>query len=197
MLTTDVRMKHVPSPRRDHAARIHRLLLVSLVSLVCAACARMQARKVEWPGDLPPIAYYKQAYHEDKTNQAVQSEHTYLAWVIRFYKGWKLYQDGWEATSRDIVAGVDDKNKKKRLEVKLAHLGKLISAEWAKKSEDRVIRSRELSIWGQALVKALDRGEEETLVDQTTRDVNALLARRLDPRDITLERYCGDEGCES
>lgn len=173
------------------------LLCAALLSLMCAACVSMQARTVEWPAGLPPIAYYKQAYRQDKSNQTVQTEHTYLAWVIRFYKGWKLYQDGWQATTRDIIAGVHDAHEKKRLKAKLDHLGKLISAEWAKKSEERVIRSRELSIWGQALVKALDRGEEETLVDQTTRDVIALLAKRLDPQDITLERYCGDQGCAS
>ncbi len=197
MLTIVVRMKRVLPGRWDDGARVHPFVSVALLSLICVACIRMPARLVEWPGDLPPISYYRHMYRQDKTNQAVESEQQYLAWVIRFYKGWKLYQDGWQATARDIVAGVNDPDSKKRIETKLAHLGKLISAEWAKKSEKRVIRSRELSIWGQALVKALDRGEEESLVDQTTRDVNALLAGQLDPRDITLQRYCGNEGCES
>lgn len=160
-----------------------------VVSLAAPACTHMTARETAWPSDLPPLQYYEQLYQQDKANQRVQSRDKYLTWVVRFYKGWKLYQDGWQMTTRDIVASAEGETKKQRLENKLDRLGKMISGEWAKNTEDRAIRSRELSIWGQALSESLDRGREEQFVDRVTKDVSALLAGEIEPTRITLNRY--------
>lgn len=149
--------------------------------------------RVSWPSSLPPIEHYESIYAADASNQAVQTREEYLRWVVRFYKGWRLYQDGWEATTRDVLYGVEGETARKRMERKMAILGSLISAEWAKNSESRRIRTRELSIWGQALLKAMNRGAEEELIDQITRDVNALLSDRLDPSDVNLQRYTGSD----
>lgn len=165
------------------------LLFGILLTTLTASCVRAPVERVEWPDDLPPVDHYQQVYERDAQNQAVQPREEYLIWVVRFYKGWKLYQDGWQTTTRDVLYAVEDAARKERMRTKLARLGQLISAEWAKKSADRRIRSRELSIWGQVLLKAMNRNEEEKLIDQVTRDVNALLAGRLDPADINLERY--------
>lgn len=160
-----------------------------LMVITMASCIRTPVDRVSWPEDLPPISHYEQVYAQDDANQAVQSREKYLEWVVRFYKGWKLYQDGWQATTRDVLYAMDEGARKARVERKLAELGMLISAEWAKNSEDRSIRSRELSIWGQALLKAMNQGAEEILIDQITRDVNALLSDNLNPADINLQRY--------
>lgn len=168
-----------------------------LISMLCAACIRVPVKPIEWPEDLPPLDYYKNVYDKDQRNQKLQTRENYLMWVVRFYKGWNLYQDGWHMTTRDILIGIDDEAARKRMETKLFQLGKLMSAEWAKESRDRAIQSRELSIWGQALLKSLQRRKEEQLVDQVTRDVNALLAQELDRTDINLRRYLNPMAGES
>lgn len=165
------------------------LLASMLLALVAASCARAPVQPVEWPDDLPPISHYHQIYDQDEENQAAQSRTKYLEWVVRFYHGWKLHQDGWHATTRDVLHGIEDGPGKQRLKRKMAHLGRMISGEWAKNSRSRRIRSRQLSVWGQALLDSIERGDEETLIDQVTHDVGALLSGDLDPAEITLARY--------
>lgn len=160
-----------------------------LLSVLAVSCTRTPVEDVTWFDDLPPLDYYERIYAQDEENQAVQTRKEYLKWVVRFYKGWELYQDGWHITTRDVLRGTPEGAAKDRLERKLARLGKLISGEWAKNSDNRRIRSRELSIWGQALLKAINRQREEALVDQLTRDVDALLKDDLDPFEINLKRY--------
>jgi len=169
--------------------RTRLLLSLALMTIAAAACVRAPVERVEWPQDLPPMDHYDRLYQEDEANRAVQSREQYLKWVVRFYKGWKLYQDGWHTMTHDVLAGMESGPAKRRMRTKMAHLGRLVSGEWAKDSNGRRIRSRELSIWGQALVNALDRGEEERLIDEVTRDVEALLAGRLDPLQVKLSRY--------
>jgi len=165
------------------------LLLLFMMSMLCVACAGLSVKPTEWPEDLPPMDYYENAYEQDSRNQALQSREKYLTWVRRFYKGWDLYQDGWLVTTRDILLGIEDDAARQQVEEKLFELGKLLSAEWAKESPERAVQTRELSIWGQALLKSLDRQRQEKLVDHVTRDVNALLGGSLDRTDINLKRY--------
>jgi len=162
---------------------------VLLTTMLVAACGRAPVQDIDWPDELPSLRHYQEAYARDRDNQETQPQSDYLKWVLRFYRGWDLYPDGWQSTSRDILFGVDAPAQKKRLEAKLAELGRLISTEWAKNSPNRAIRSRELSIWGQALLKSVNKDEEEHLVDQITDDVKALLSERIDPVDINLKRY--------
>lgn len=169
--------------------RIFLQVPVLLIAILGAACVRAPVDRIEWPDDIPELEYYEQLYNQDLENQAVQSKKEYLMWVLRFYQGWKLHQDGWHSTTRDILNGIEDGPRKSRLRSKLARLGKLISGEWAKDSDSRRIRSRELSIWGQALLSYMDRGEEELFVDRVTRDVEALRAEKLEPQEVHLNRY--------
>lgn len=162
-------------------------LLVVMATIV--SCARAPVERVAWPDGLPPIEHYERIYEQDVENRAVQSRDKYLQWVIRFYKGWTLYQDGWHMLTRDVLHNMDDGAGKHRMREKLARLGKMISGEWAKNSDSRRIRSRELSIWGQALLNSMNSGEEEELIDRVTRDVDALLSGDLDPVDTNLQRY--------
>ncbi|MDZ7840474.1 MAG: hypothetical protein U5R46_06580 [Gammaproteobacteria bacterium] len=160
-----------------------------LIVILAAACARAPVDRIDWPDDIPDVEYYERLYDQDLENQAVQSRKEYLRWVVRFYEGWKLHQDGWHRTTRDVLHAIEDEPRKARLRAKMARLGQMISGEWAKNSENRRIRSRELSIWGQALLSYMDRGEEERFVDRVTRDVKALRGNKLDPQEIDLSRY--------
>lgn len=163
--------------------------LTLLTALLCAACARTPVDRADWPEELPPIRYYQRVHEQDQGNREAQSLESYLKWVRRFYHGWELYPDGWLSTTRDILGGVEVADKRRRLEAKLTDLGRLISAEWAKSFGHRTIRSRELSVWGQALLRSVNNDEEEHLVDRITVDVNALLSGQLDPTNVTLQRY--------
>lgn len=170
---------------------VHRriVLILSIASLLFTSCVRAPVKEMEWPEDIPPLGFFETAYEQDEENREIQRKDNYLLWVVRFYKGWELYEHGWQSTIQNILYNVKDTSRRTRIETKLAHLGKLISAEWAKDSPNRLIRSRELSIWGRALLVSIDRKNEEKLVDQVTRDVNALLAGELSPDQITLKRY--------
>jgi hypothetical protein len=166
-----------------------RLTILIALSVLSAACAMAPYKAVKWPGNLPPMDYYENMYDRDRVNQKLQSRKSYLKWVVRFYEGWDLYQDGWHNTTRDILLGIENPSVRRRVKSKLARLGKLMSAEWAKEKPGRVIQSRELSIWGQALLKAVNNNQEEEFVDRVARDVNALLAGEMDRTDIALSRY--------
>jgi hypothetical protein len=165
------------------------LLVLVIASAMVSSCVRAPVKPIEWPVDVPPLSYYEKIYEQDEDNREIQPKDKYLTWVIRFYKGWKLYEHGWHSTTQNILYSVEDASKKARMETKLSHLGKLISAEWAKDSPDRLIRSRELSIWGQALLASIDQKNEESLVDLVTRDVTCLLTGKLEPDRIALNRY--------
>lgn len=171
------------------SGRWRKLFSLVLIPVLCASCLRAPVKPFEWPQNFPPIDYYQNIYDRDSDNQDLQSREEYLKWVKRFYRGWDLYQDGWQSTTNDILLGVEDPAERRRMELKLFHLGKLMSAEWAKQSPQRNIQTRELSIWGQALLKALNQDKEEKLVDMVTQDVKALLDRKLDRTDINLKRY--------
>lgn len=163
--------------------------LAVMVMALLASCARTPPQHENWPQGLPPVDHYASLYRQDDANQAVQSRENYLQWVVRFYEGWKLYQDGWNQTTHDVLYGVADDERRQRLAQKMARLGKLLSGEWAKNSSGRRIRSRELSIWGEALLASMKRGDEEKLIDAVTHDAQALLAGRLESTDIMLKRY--------
>lgn len=160
-----------------------------IATATVASCVRAPVERLEWPDGLPPIDHYERIYKMDAENRSVQTREQYLQWVVRFYKGWKLYQDGWHMTTRDVLHDMEDGAGKHRMREKLAHLGKLISGEWAKNSDSRRIRSRELSIWGQALVESMAGGGEEALIDRVTRDVEALVSGDLEPIEINHQRY--------
>ena len=72
---------------------------------------------------------------------------------------------------------------------KLYLMGQLVSAEWAKESGYRVINTRHLSIWGNALKRSTEEGNQIAIIDILLNDVNNLLEGDLTPSEIKKKRY--------
>ena len=153
-----------------------------------AGCTLAPVRQRDWPTDIPSLSHYEAVYANDSQNQAIQTKDEYLTWVIRFYQGWEGYPRGWRDIAREASATVAAAQRAK-LEQKFMRLGKFVSSEWAKDSSSRVIFTRTIAAWGDALYEAAERGEVNALLDRVGSDVEALLSHKLDADSITLDRY--------
>lgn len=164
--------------------------LVLVLALCTCACANPKKISTEdsWPQNIPALAHYQGLYSDDTYNQAVQSQDDYLLWVVRFYKGWSGFTRGWLDVSEDLIDGVES-DRQAIVKQKLVAMGKQVSGEWAKKSDQRLIYTKTLSIWGDALNEAIYAGQIEPVIDSITTDVAAMLSRQLHADAISLQRY--------
>jgi hypothetical protein len=162
------------------------LALLSL--LILSACSTIDLAN-DWPDNIPPRSYYVDYYKRDAKHQKIVSEQEYLIWIHRFYFGWELYRRGWLQATDELVATIYKLEAKNDAREKALLIGKLVSAEWAKESNHRVINTRHLSIWGNSLTESIIRGEQLKTLDEILTDVNDLLAGKLKPADIKIDRY--------
>ena len=148
-----------------------------------------------WPDELPELAYFEVNYKNDKDNQLVQSEADYLGWVVSFYEGTLIAPVGWLDLQSIVVERAEPQD---RLELgkQLTELGRLISGEWAKENDKRVIDSRLLSLWGSVMQLSDDPQVQAQAILLIEKDVSALLNRQLTPEYITDERYQGVLGID-
>lgn len=179
-----------PVGRRPRPLRAKRVL-PALLCAVLAACTPLTPRAPEWPPDLPPRAWFATVYAEDRSNHTYQDEATYLLWVRRFYLGWAGFPQGWGEIARDVVRQLPA-DAQADAAATLAMLGQRIAAEWAKKTPSRRIHNRTAAAWGDALALAVERDTVTSYLARVAADVDALYARRLDYRAITVERYFPD-----
>jgi hypothetical protein len=161
--------------------------LACLFLLMACTITRFEADV--WPDSVPARDYFDVVYAADEDNQAVQSREEYLLWVLRFYEGWELYGRGWKHVTEDVLRDVDDPNEYRELADRLADVGLLIAAEWSKKSERRRIRTPQLSVWGNTLLEAVERGEQSQILIEIQEDIDDLFNHRLLLSDITRDRY--------
>lgn len=176
------------SAHPGNAVRLGALAVVSVALLATAGCALLTPEDASWPDDLPPLAYFRDAYAADPVNRAVQSEADYLSWIYRFYKGWIAYAVGWLDIRAGVVASVPPAEAE-RVGARLDAIGRSIAAEWAKASRTRYVYKQTLAAWGEALAEAVNRGEVDALIDRVEADLKALAARTLSPDVITTDRY--------
>ena len=160
-----------------------------LLVLFLTACATQTASISDWPRDIPPRAYFVAVYDADQRNQQVQTLNEYLVWVKRYYHGWELYRRGWNDVTEDLVTQMEDPVKAEEVRTKMDSIGRSIAGEWSKKSKSRKIFTRQVAIWGNALVESMNRGEELKLLNAVSGDVNGLLARQIPTDAITDDRY--------
>jgi hypothetical protein len=175
---------------------LSRYAIACLGIILVAGCARTPPDEAEWPGNIPPQAFYNEIYNGDVQNQEIQSRGEYLTWVIRFYKGWTLYEEGWNWTTQRVLESLEDPEEQTRVRHKMSELGARISAEWSKDAANRHIFTRTISAWGQALLESINRDEEEILLDRVSADVDALFNGELESSDIVYERYYEAETIE-
>ena len=172
-------------------APLTRLMAVVILASSLFACSSHKAvRQADaWPSDMPSRAYFLKVYEADDINKKIQTQEEYLTWIVRFYSGWELYRRGWIKMTNELVDQVKDPAQIKEVRYKVDRIGRLVSGEWAKKSDTRTIYLRHVSIWGNALLESLDRDEALPLIDRVNQDVDDLLAHRINADIITAERY--------
>ena len=148
-----------------------------------------------WPDKLPELAYFEANYKRDKDNQLVQSKADYLGWVVSFYEGTLIAPVGW-LNLQSIVVEIAEPEDRLELGKQLTELGRVISGEWAKENDKRVIDSRLLSLWGSVMQLSDGPQVQAQAILLIEKDVNALLNRQLTPESITDERYEGVLGID-
>jgi hypothetical protein len=159
-----------------------------LATLLIASCSSAP-NKDQWPNSLPSRAFFTDYYARDIANQQAITEHTYLTWIHRFYFGWELYSRGWlQATEEfeDSMKIAKDKPIAKRL---MLETGRRIAPEWAKNKQHSVITTRHIVIWGNSINASIVNKNQMDTLTKIFNDVNALLERRMQPKEIIAERY--------
>lgn len=166
--------------------------LVSL-SLICVlllnGCATRAQKVASWPSDIPSREFFVAHYNADLTNKDEQSVDEYLLWVLRFYKGWELYRNGWSKVTEDSLYGVTKPEVAQEIRTKMNLIGEGIACEWAKSKKDRRILTRHVVVWGNALIESMKRDQELPLINRVLADVNGLLVHQVALDDVNAERY--------
>lgn len=162
-----------------------------LFTFVLNACTSNSHKVSEenWPKGVPPRADFLKVYEADPVNRKIQTEEEYFTWILRFYNGWELYRRGWVKMTDELMEQVKNSAQADEIHYKINRIGKLVSGEWAKKSDTRTIYLRHVSVWGNALLESLDRHEALPLINRINKDVDDLLAHRISVDVITAERY--------
>ncbi|MEN0038135.1 MAG: hypothetical protein AAGC78_13755 [Cellvibrio sp.] len=175
----------------QHTAPFVRLMAIAILASSLFACSsnKIVRQADAWPADMPTRAYFLKVYEADEANKKIQTQDEYLTWIVRFYSGWELYRRGWIKMTNELVDQVDDQSQVKEIRYKVDRIGRLVSGEWAKKSDTRTIYLRHVSIWGNALLESLDRDQALPLINRVNQDVDDLLAHRIHADVITAERY--------
>lgn len=163
------------------------LVVVAGSTLPTAGCASVPVVSNEWPPAMPPRGYYELVWEGDAGNREVEPLEEYLAWVVRFYRG-SLVAPGWGPSQERLAAGLDASDAM-LLAPRLACLGQLVSAEWAKHNERRRITTEMLRTWSRVMAQAKEQGRAIAAVDRLIGDVTALLRGELEPAAIRAERY--------
>lgn len=164
------------------------LCLLALLAL--SACA-LTGSGEDWPPGALPRDYFVDAYEADPINQASQELDNYLLWVGRFYQGMEPVP-GWLAMTRQVLQRLEE-SPRRDVGNRLHELGGKIGAEWAKDNETRLISSRLVNVWRDALIEALNQDDLDNFLSRLEDDVDALLARELAGEEIYFERYYVDE----
>ena len=161
------------------------LLLAALSS--CSTTPRVE----DWPDNMPPVSYYVDAWQLDESNQRLQVLDDYLVWIRRFYEGFNI-APGWF----NLTEQVFERLPASRHEVignRLYELGRIISVEWAKHNDVRLIDTRNAAIWRDALQESLSKNDLDNYLERVEADIAAMLAGTLTRSDIEFERYYVDE----
>lgn len=168
-------------------------LLAILMIMVLPACGTIMTKNQVWPDDLPRYDYFFNEYQRDSVNTNTQTLDQYLTWVKRFYQGWELYPSGWNNIKQDLLLRIKDPVLAGEVKEKMDDLGLSISREWAKNNDSRVINTRHVSIWGNALLKSLQQGETLEIIERITADVHDLIAKKISADVITENRFYAEE----
>jgi hypothetical protein len=170
------------------------LSIIFFSFIFLSACVSRPPQEADWPKDIPSRAFFVAHYESDLENKTGQDVDEYLLWVLRFYKGWELYRNGWTKVTDDSLHGVTDPVLAKEIRTKMGLIGEGIACEWAKNKKDRRIFLRHVVVWGNALIESIKRDQELALINRVLADVNGLLAGQIALDDVKAERYFPRDG---
>lgn len=165
------------------------LSFIFLCVIFLSACVSRAPQAENWPSDIPSRAFFIAHYESDLENKSGQEVEEYLLWVLRFYKGWELYNNGWTKVTDDSLHGVTDPALAQEIRTKMGLIGEGIACEWAKNKKDRRILTRHVVVWGNALIESINRDQELALINRVLADVNGLLAQQVTLDEVKAERY--------
>lgn len=168
--------------------------IAAICFMLLSACSTHVPQADAWPKDIPSREFFVAHYESDAENKAGQDVDEYLLWVLRFYKGWELYRNGWTKVTEDSLHGVTDPALALEIRTKMGLIGEGIACEWAKNKKDRRILLRHVVVWGNALVESIKRDQELPLINRVLADVNGLLSSQIPLDDIKAERYFPRDG---
>lgn len=168
-----------------------RFLLSLLVAsfLFLTACVSHAPQQADWPRHIPSREFFVAHYDADTDNKVSEDLDEYLLWVVRFYEGWELYNNGWTKVTQNALHGVKDPVVAQEIKTKMDLIGQGIACEWPKNKKDRRIYTRHIVIWGNALIESIKRNQELPLINRVLADVNGLMAYQVAIDDIKAERY--------
>ncbi|MES3009030.1 MAG: hypothetical protein V4751_14795 [Pseudomonadota bacterium] len=166
---------------------IFRVTFGLLVAITLAACT--SARLLEhWPQELPRQQHFLNIYLDDTANQQVQTDVQYLTWVLRFYEGWELMPTGWQDIEQNMLSNLSPQDHAWVTD-RMAELGRLISAEWAKDNSVRRIDSAMLSLWGAVMQADFAAQARIAALTRIHDDVRGLLEGSLAAQTINEQYY--------
>ena len=168
--------------------------IVFLCFALLTSCATRVPQDANWPTDIPSRAFFVAHYESDLENRADQDVDEYLMWVLRFYKGWELYRNGWTKVTEDSLHGVTDPALAQEIKTKMGLIGEGIACEWAKNKKDRRVLTRHVVVWGNALIESIKRDQELALINRVLADLNGLLLNQIALDDVKAERYFPRDG---
>ena len=171
-----------------------KLLILCLISISLSACYSIRTND-DWPTNIPSRKIFVDAYHQQAAQGNNSSDlNTHLTWVKRFYRGLSIYP-GWNDMTKLVLDNLADEpiDIQNNTAQRLSDLGKKICIEWAQSNDSRNIDSANINTWGVALRKSVKQKQIFPFLAQVEKDVDALIARELDIRAITSDRYYPDE----
>ena len=174
---------------------LHSFRTLKILPLVLAMTSCITPSIHDWPDDVPPSHLFIRNYRADAANQALQSEHSYLEWILGFYQGTVIYPTGWFDVERQLL-NITEPEQQAMLALRLRNLGILIGAEWAKGNEARLIDNRMLALWGSTLQLMQTTDTRLSAIELVSQDIEALFAGDLQKTDIVEARYAERLGFE-
>ena len=171
-----------------------KLILLALISTSISACHFKQTES-NWPDNIPKRSIFVEAYNEQVlAGNNNSSLNGHLTWIKRFYQGLSIYP-GWNDMTKIVIESLSDlpiaeqKNTSKRL----SQLGQKIAIEWAQSNDKRNIDSANINVWGNALRTSVKEKQQLNFISRVEKDVDDLIARKLNMRTITYDRYYKSE----
>jgi len=162
--------------------------LIILTCVLTQSCTSLTLND-SWPNNLPAKERFIESCKNKQGCSTYSQTAEHLNWIKRFYFGSLLYSTGWHEMTDRVIATVDEHHLKAPTKQRLDDLGFTIANEWARDNDVRLIDSRMLVIWGNALSTSADKKEQVTFISQVEEDVRQVLNGSLKSQEITDERY--------